>query len=70
MILWMKMCRQKCKVAIRRLLFFPPVSYLATQLGPRLYGIDGRMINECGAAGETKVLGENLSYCHFVPHKV
>jgi hypothetical protein len=49
MILWMNMCRQKCKV-IRRLDFFP-FCYLARQLGSRLYGIDGRMINECGAVG-------------------
>jgi hypothetical protein len=41
----------------------------------RLYRVDGKMNNECGAVvgmrigRGTEVLGENISQSHFVHHK-
>jgi hypothetical protein len=49
--------------------------YLTTLSISRLYSLDDRMNNECGAiggmkiAGKTKVLGENPPQCHSVHHK-
>jgi hypothetical protein len=61
--------------AKRVILVLSILCYLKTLSESGLYSVWDRMIKEQEADGDvkigrgTEVLGENLSQCHFVPHK-